>query len=83
VAVSDLPDVLGVPGEPPAPGAVASEVLSCPRCGAKDATSRFYGPCEQCREILGATMRLVPRDVKVEAYAPKLNVVPNHVATKE
>jgi len=28
-------------------------------------------------------MALAPREIEIEAYAPKLNVVANHVATKE
>jgi hypothetical protein len=66
-----------------APTGLALEAMTCPRCGATDEARRFYGPCETCREELGRTMRRAQRDVKVEAYAPKLNVVPNHVATKE
>ena len=56
---------------------------NCPRCGALDEERRFYGPCESCRNELGETMRLAPKDVKVEAYVPKMNVVANHVATKD
>lgn len=57
--------------------------LPCPRCGVASPASRFYGPCEGCVGELGATMRLAPREVGREVYIPKLNVVPNHVATKE
>ncbi len=57
--------------------------FTCPRCGAAAVVARFYGPCDVCRDELGRTMQIAPRAVEVEAYAPKLNVVPNHVATKE
>jgi ribosomal protein S14 len=63
--------------------ATSSSGASCPRCGRPDATARYYGPCERCVVELGETMRLVPREVAREAYVPKLNVVPNHVATKD
>ena len=55
----------------------------CPRCGRPDLVARYYGPCESCVIELGDAMRLVPREVAREAYVPKLNVVPNHVATKD
>jgi hypothetical protein len=55
----------------------------CPRCGTDDPDRRFYGPCANCRDALGVTMRLAPREIAVEAYVPKMNVVANHVATKE
>jgi hypothetical protein len=56
--------------------------FDCPRC--KNAVEeRFYGACEACRVDLRATMRLQPREVVVEGYAPKMNVVPNQVALKE
>jgi hypothetical protein len=44
--------------------------FTCPRCG-NEVTERFYGPCEDCR--VGAPAR----------YEPKMNVVPNFVATKD
>jgi hypothetical protein len=56
--------------------------FECPRC--KNAVEeRLYGACEACRRELRATMRLDAREVEVEAYAPKMNVVPNQVALKE
>jgi len=55
----------------------------CPRCGEPDPSSRFYGPCTACRDELGHTLRLDPIEVEKELYVPKMNVVPNHVATKE
>jgi hypothetical protein len=54
----------------------------CPRCGQRT-DARFYGPCDDCRQQLRATMVIERRDVEVAAYEPKMNVVPNQVATKE
>jgi hypothetical protein len=56
--------------------------FTCPRCG-RDVTERFYGPCATCSADLRATLRAEARDVEVAAYEPKMNVVPNQVATKE
>jgi hypothetical protein len=62
----------------------AEELLtfSCPRC-AGSVSARFYGPCDECRAHLRATVGGEARVVEVEAYEPKMNVVPNQVATKE
>lgn len=56
--------------------------FDCPRCN-KPAAERFYGPCENCREALAATMKIESQAVGDVAYEPKMNVVPNQVATKE
>ncbi len=56
--------------------------FTCPRCTA-DVDERFYGPCTSCREQLAATMRGDAQDVAAAAYEPKMNVVPNQVATKD
>jgi hypothetical protein len=56
--------------------------LECPRCGAA-ARELFYGPCASCREQLRATMGNEAREAQLTAYEPKVNVVPNQVATKE
>lgn len=56
--------------------------FTCPRC-AHDVDERFYGPCTACREQLVATMRRDAQDVENAAYEPKMNVVPNQVATKD
>ena len=56
--------------------------LTCPRCGAATA-ARFYGPCDACRASLRATVGSEARDVEIEAYEPKMNVVPNAIASKE
>ena len=56
--------------------------VPCPRCGG-DVAEPFYGPCTACRGQLAATLGGVGRDVEVAAYEPKMNVVPNAVATKD
>jgi hypothetical protein len=56
--------------------------FTCPRCG-RPASARFYGPCGTCAEQLRTTMGGVARDVEVPAYEPKMNVVPNQVASKD
>ena len=62
---------------------VSDELLSfdCPRCGAA-AETEFYGPCPACvvqlRSVGGEA-----REVEAVAYEPKMNVVPNQVATKD
>jgi hypothetical protein len=56
--------------------------MTCPRCR-QPATVRFYGPCDACRSELGTTMGGPGREVDVGVYEPKVNVVPNHVATKD
>ena len=56
--------------------------FTCPRCSAA-ASARFYGPCPTCRADLKASLGGAARDVEVEAYEPKMNVVPNAVATKD
>ena len=63
---------------------MTAELLSfaCPRC-ASDVHERFYGPCASCREQLVATMQRDAQDVEAVAYEPKMNVVPNQVATKD
>ena len=60
---------------------VAGEI-ACPRCG-RTATVRFYGPCDDCRTDLRATMAGAAREVEAAAYEPKMNVTPNQVATKD
>ena len=56
----------------------------CPRCG-NEVTERFYGPCTDCRAQLAESMRTIPSAEVGEPsrYEPKMNVVPNQVATKE
>ena len=59
-----------------------TQQFDCPRCG-QPADENFYGPCGGCRGQLRATVFSEQRDVEVAAYEPKMNVVPNQVATKE
>jgi len=54
----------------------------CPRCH-KIHSSRFYGPCEDCRAELRATMTKEARNIDVAEYEPKMNVTPNAVALKD
>jgi hypothetical protein len=54
--------------------------FTCPRCTI-EVHEPFYGPCEACRAQLVATMGGDAREVEVAAYEPKMNVVPNAVAT--
>lgn len=54
----------------------------CPRC-ASPVSQRFYGPCTPCREAMGASIKIEARNVAAVAYEPKMNVMPNQVATKE
>jgi hypothetical protein len=63
---------------------MSNELLdfTCPRCSAT-VSARFYGPCDPCRVELRATVGGEARDVEVEAYEPKMNVVPNQVASKD
>lgn len=61
------------------PGAAT---FDCPRCGTTT-SERFYGPCGRCYEELRATMGGEAREIESAAYEPKMNVTPNHVATKD
>jgi len=56
--------------------------ITCPRCAAP-ATVRFYGPCDACRTQMRAEIGTEAREVEVAAYEPKMNVVPNAIASKE
>lgn len=55
--------------------------FECPRCH-EAATAEFYGPCPACVTQLRATGGEA-RAVERAAYEPKMNVVPNQVATKD
>ena len=59
-----------------------TSMITCPRCGV-EAEERFYGPCGSCRDELRARLGGEARQVEVAAYEPKMNVVPNQVATKD
>ena len=56
--------------------------FACPRC-AQQVRERLYGPCQLCREQLQASVAGTAREIAVEEYAPKMNVMPNAVASKE
>jgi hypothetical protein len=56
--------------------------IDCPRCHRR-AEVRFYGPCDDCRSELRATLAGEARAVGDTAFEPKMNVTPNAVATKE
>ena len=56
--------------------------LTCPRCG-QSVIERFYGPCEPCRAELRATITNEASDVQAAEYEPKMNVVPNAIASKD
>jgi hypothetical protein len=56
--------------------------FDCPRCHSHVA-ERFYGPCASCRAALRASMSGEQRTIEVAAYEPKMNVVPNQIATRE
>lgn len=55
--------------------------FDCPRCH-QPATAEFYGPCEGCSDQLRGAGG-VARMVEVAPYEPKMNVIPNQVATKD
>lgn len=57
----------------------------CPRCQEPSKAST-YGPCRDCRAELKDAMFSTPNKYTLEhstEYSPKMNVVPNAVATKE
>ena len=56
--------------------------FDCPRCH-QPADAEFYGPCPTCRDQLRATMGNEARVIETAEYEPKMNVVPNQVATKD
>jgi hypothetical protein len=56
--------------------------FDCPRCD-QSADAEFYGPCPTCRDQLRATMGNEARVIETAEYEPKMNVVPNQVATKD
>jgi len=60
----------------------ADQESTCPRC-AKPVTTRFYGPCPNCRQELRATLSGESHKVETADYEPKMNVTPNAVASKD
>jgi hypothetical protein len=69
-------------------GAVALDVddtpleIDCPRCGSS-VSQRFYGPCPSCVGQLRASQRSDGGDYTAAEYEPKMNVVPNQIASKD
>lgn len=59
-----------------------AQPFTCPRCR-QTVSARFYGPCGSCRATLRATLGGEARDVVAAEYVPKMNVVPNAVASKD
>lgn len=56
--------------------------LTCPRCE-RVVVERFYGPCEACRAELRSNLGSEGGEVVAAEYEPKMNVVPNAIASKE
>jgi hypothetical protein len=56
--------------------------ISCPRCGS-EVSLAFYGPCDDCCAQLRATYAGESHVVEATRFEPKMNVVPNQVATKD
>jgi len=56
--------------------------ITCPRCH-KEVAERFYGPCTACREVLVREVRKDAQQLDDVVYEPKMNVIPNQIATKE
>ena len=54
----------------------------CPRCH-QPVSGRFYGPCPTCVAALAEAYPGLAREVEAPEYAPKMNVVPNQIASKE
>ena len=63
---------------------MSTDVLdfTCPRCAA-EVHEDFYGPCTACRGELVASLGGDARDVEAAVYEPKMNVVPNQIASKD
>ncbi len=57
--------------------------LPCPRCGQSLESEEYYGVCSRCATELRSTYSGDARAVDVAEYEPKMNVVPNAIASKE
>jgi len=66
----------------PAPLDLAPVDWECLRCG-ETHPMRFRGVCSRCRDELRTTLAREAKTVDVAEYAPKMNVTPNAVATKD
>jgi hypothetical protein len=65
---------------------MATAAFDCPRCQQPTSGEQFYGPCAACRADLRVRMTRAAAEVAEVAdttYEPKMNVVPNQVATKD
>jgi hypothetical protein len=79
-----------MPVEPGAGGlplaGMSDTTFVCPRCG-REVDERFWGPCSQCRTelvgLMGAEPEPESEQVETSRFEPTMNVVPNHVATKD
>ena len=61
--------------------------FDCPRCQ-QPVAERFFGPSATCRGLLNEKFHQDPGRAPAVAterprFEPKMNVVPNHVATKD
>ena len=56
--------------------------FDCLRCGEAH-PMRFRSVCPRCRDELRTSLAREATDVEVAEYAPKMNVTPNAVATKD
>jgi len=57
-------------------------VFDCPRCGTSEVSAPFYGPCPACvTQLRGAGLEAA--ETNAAEYAPKMNVTPNFIATKD
>lgn len=56
--------------------------FTCPRCRL-DVEARFYGPCDDCRAQLRASLGGDAREVEAAAFEPAMHVTPNAVALKD
>ena len=56
--------------------------FDCPRCHA-NVVEVHYGPCRACVVELRSTQGLGRKSEVVADYVPKMNVIPNAVASKD
>jgi len=56
--------------------------FDCPRCR-RPAEARFYGPCDDCRHELKASVAGRAHEVESTAFEPSMHVTPNAVALKD
>ena len=62
--------------------AVTTISFDCPRCGSAT-NDAFYGPCPDCRTQLRTSMQREAKATEHVDYEPKMNVVPNQIASKD